>query len=71
MSLKELDGQRHLMLLINLLSTYDVLDTILGTSVGQQTCLPKISLGYTDYFELKTIKAKKIQEETLIFSLTA
>ena len=58
-------------LLINLLSTYDVLDTILGTSVGQQTCLPKISLGHTDYFELKTIKAKKTQEETLIFSLTA
>ena len=58
-------------LLINLLSTYDVAGTILDTDVGQQTCLPQISLGHTDYFELKTIKAQKTQEETLLFCLTA
>ena len=57
---------------INWLSTYDVPGTILGTSVAEQNLpLPQISLCHADYFELKTIKAQKTQEETLIFSLTA
>ena len=38
---------------------------------GSKTCHPKMSLWHVDYFELKTIKAQKTQEEMLTFPLTA
>ena len=34
-------------------------------------CHPNISLWHIYYFDLKTIKTKKTQKETLTFSLTA
>ena len=40
-------------------------------SVGGKICHVKLSLSHLGYFELKTIKTQKTQEEALNFSLTA
>ena len=34
---------------------------------GSKTCHPQISLGHSEYFQLKIIKVPKTQEETLTF----
>jgi len=34
---------------------------------GSKTCHPEMSLRHVDYFELKTIKAQKTQEEMWTF----